>query len=112
VGGPAYRRPDVGRYPGVSVDAMTLFGVGLIIGGVFLLGYAYVGLRGRARAERRRPDWSELDRIQPARRRGLDRLRGGPLIRRSSLLDDTVPVNQDDTVRITAGLGGVHAGVD
>jgi hypothetical protein len=90
------------------VDAMTLFGAGLIVGGVTLLGYAYFGLRARWRAERAR-DWSELDRTQ---RRGIDRLRPAPHIRRSSLLEDTVPVNQEDTVRITVGLGGVHAGVD
>jgi hypothetical protein len=94
------------------MDAMTLFGAGLIVGGVALLAYAYVGLRARRQAGRRERDWSELDRTYPTPRRGLDRFRGGPHIRRSSLLDDTVPVNQDDTVRITVGLGGVHAGVD
>jgi len=94
------------------MDAMTLFGAGLIVGGVLLLGYAGVGLRARRRAERPGRDWSELDRTGPSHRRGLDRMRGAPHIRRSSLLDDTVPVNQEDTVRITVGLGGVHAGVD
>jgi hypothetical protein len=93
------------------MDAMTLFGAGLIVGGVALLGYAYVGLRARRRGGKRGRDWSEVDRTRPTRR-GLERLRAVPHIRRSSLLDDTVPVNQEDTVRITVGLGGVHAGVD
>jgi hypothetical protein len=116
---PAYRRPEVGRYLGVSVDAMTLFGVGLIAGGVGLLGYAYVGSRARKRADRQvdrqaaeaadqqvdrlarrrggQPvrDWSAIDQARPAdaeQHRGLDRLRGLPFIRRSALLDETVPV--------------------
>jgi hypothetical protein len=94
------------------MDAMSLFGAGLIVGGVGLLVYAYVGMRARRRAARRERGWSELDRTRPASRRAFDRLRAAPHIRRSSLLDDTVPVNQEDTVRITVGLGGVHAGVD
>jgi hypothetical protein len=76
------------------MDAMTLFGAALIVGGIALLVYAYIGTRARRRAGRRGRGWSELDRTRPAPRRGLDRLRGVPHIRRSSLLE------------------GVHAGVD
>jgi len=73
---------------------MTAFGAGLIAGGAGLLGYAWLGTRARKRTDRRPArDWSAIDRTPPAGApHRLDRLRGLPFIRRSALLDETVPV--------------------
>jgi hypothetical protein len=93
----AYRRARPGRYLGVSdiVNPMTLFGVGLILGGVALLVGAAVGLGGREerRRDARRQDWPALDRAEPRR---FDRVRAlrAPTIRRSALLAKTVRLAQ------------------
>jgi hypothetical protein len=97
---------------------MTLFGAGLVTGGVALLGYACVGARSgrRNRSPERQArlarDWSDIDRsppepptvVQPALR-----------IRRSELLDETEPIvapprviQLEDTVAINRiGLGPI-----
>jgi hypothetical protein len=74
---------------------MTLFGAGLVTGGVSLLGYACVAVRsgrrirppeGEARPAR---DWSDIDRSRPEPPTVVTPL---PRIQRSALLDETEPI--------------------
>jgi hypothetical protein len=73
---------------GAFVNWMTLFGLGLIVGGVALLASAFIGARRGARARRQRVAWRRLDR-DAGRRSAVQHE-----IRRSALLADTVLLNE------------------